>query len=320
MIKHITHSKTAVVIKEPELIIAIVLSVLLIIYLGISWYIAHRVMRVPRLPLGDTPASVGLAYEDVSFHSRIDKLKLKGWYITGKKAFTVIIVTGMHQHRVDYSIGVLDFTRELVERGYNVLLFDLRGRGESQGHGVLLTRFERDIGGAVDYIKQRGCPAEQIGFIGFSAGAAACVIFASGECIGALAADTCFADVTDVFIGKGVSESGLPGWLIGFFGMGMLLVSMVLYGYRKVNPVDRVSAISCPILFIQGDSDDLVPINDAHRLKKASGNPEDEVWIVSGAGHTLSYLTDPDGYIKRVAAFLGKCERAAARKQAARIF
>jgi len=302
------------------MIIAIVLSALLVAYLAISWYIAHSIMKVPRLPLGDTPASVGLAYEDVSFPSRIDKLTLKGWYISGKKAFTVIIVTGMHQNRVDYSIGVLDMTGDLVARGYNVLLFDLRGRGESEGNGVLLTRFERDIGGAVDYTKQRGCPPEKIGFIGFSAGAASSIIFTSGENVAALVSDSCFADVADVFIGKGVSESGMPRWLIGFFGLGTLLVSMVIYGYRRVNPVDRVSAIACPILFIQGGKDDLVPVSDAHRLKEASGNPADEVWIVPDAGHTLSYLTDPTAYMERVAAFLARAEQTAARNLAARLF
>jgi alpha-beta hydrolase superfamily lysophospholipase len=313
-------SKTHIVTKKPAMIIAIVLAALLIVYLAISAYIAHSIMKVPRLPLGDTPASVGLDYKDVSFPSRVDRLTLKGWYIAGKKAFTVIIVTGMHQNRVDYSIGVLDITKDLVARGYNVLLFDLRGRGESEGNGVLLTHFKRDIGGAVDYIKQRGCPAEQAGFIGFSAGAASSVIFASDENVAALISDSCFADVADVFIGKGVSESGMPHWLIKLFGMGTLFMSTVMYGYRKVNPVDRVSAVACPILFIQGDKDDLVPVSDAHRLMEASGNPEDEVWVVPDAGHTLSYLTDPAGYMERVASFLAKAERAAARKQAARLF
>lgn len=302
------------------MIIAIVLSALLIIYLGISWYIAHSIMKVPRLPLGDTPASVGLAYEDVSFPSRIDKLTLKGWYIAGKKYFTIIIVTGMRQNRVDYSIGVLDMTRNLVARYYNVLLFDLRGRGESEGHGVLLTKFKRDIGGAVDYIKKRGCPPEKIGLIGFSAGAASSIIFTSSENVAALVSDSCFADVADVFIGKGVSESGMPRWLIRLFGMGTLFMSTVMYGYRKVNPIDRVSAVACPILFIQGDEDDLVPTNDAHRLKEASGNPADEVWIVPDAGHSLSYVTDSAGYIEQVASLFARAEQAAARKQAARLF
>jgi alpha-beta hydrolase superfamily lysophospholipase len=299
-------------------IVVITVAVLLMGYLAVSAYIARFIMKVPRLPLGATPASVGLAYQDVSFPSRIDRLALKGWYIAGKKTFTIIIVTGMHQNRVDYEIGVLNIARDLVSRGYSILLFDLRGRGESEGKGVLLTMAERDIGGAVDYIKGRGCPAGQIVFIGFSAGAASSIIFTSQECIAAVVSDSCFADVVNTFIGKGVSASGMPRWLIKFFGLGTLLMSRIVYGYRKVNPVDRVSAVACPILFIQGGKDDLVSVREAHRLIKASGNPSNELWLVPDAGHTLSYSTDPDGYIDRVASFLARIERESARRKARR--
>ncbi len=291
------------------MVIAIVILSLLIVYLAISAYIARSIIKVPRLPLGDTPASVGLTYEDVSFPSRIDKLTLKGWYIAGKKAFTVIIVTGMRQNRVDYRIGVLGVTRDLVARGYNVLLFDLRGRGESEGSGVLLTKFERDIGGAVDYIRRKGCPAEGIGLIGFSAGAASSIIFTSVENVAAVVSDSCFADIADVFIGKGASTSGMPRWPIRLFGLGTLLISKAIYGYRKVDPIDRVSAVTCPILFIQGNNDDLVPVSDTHRLLEASGNPADEIWLVPGTGHTLNYVIDPAGYIDRVASFLARVEQ-----------
>ena len=303
------HTRRLMVALKYYMIIAIVLAALVIIYLGISSYIARRVMRVPRQPLGDTPASVGLKYEDVSFPSRKDRLTLKGWYIAGKKDFTVIIVTGMHQHRVDYQIGVLQLTRDLVEHGYNVLLFDLRGRGQSEGQGVLLTRFERDIGGAIDYIRQRGCPANRIALVGFSAGAAASIIFSSGEAVAAVVSDSCFASVADVFVGKGVDESDLPAWLIHFFGLGTLLTSTIMYGYHRVDPVDRVPKVACPILFIQGGKDDIIAVSDTHKLHQASDNPSDEIWVVAEAEHTMSYMTDPAGYIQRLVALLQKAER-----------
>jgi pimeloyl-ACP methyl ester carboxylesterase len=289
--------------------IVIAIAAILVVYLAISFYIAHSVMKVPRLPLGDNPAYIGLAYQDVAFPSRIDKLTLRGWYLAGENKFTIIMVTGMRQNRVDYSIGTLEMTRNLLAKGYSVLLFDQRGRGESEGNGVLLTNFERDIGGAVDYIKGRGCPAEQIGFIGFSAGAASAIIFASQDNVAAVVSDSCFANVADTFIRKGADESGLPRPLIKFFGLGMLFISKILYGYRKVNPVDRVSAVDCPILFIQGGKDDLVPVEDAYELLEASGKPSDEIWVVPDAGHTETYCIDPAGYIDRVASFLAKIEQ-----------
>jgi alpha-beta hydrolase superfamily lysophospholipase len=292
--------------------IAIILAALVAIYLGISAYIARRVMRVPRRSLGDTPASVGLEYEDVSFPSRTDKLNLRGWYIPGKKEFTVIVVTGMHQHRVDYQVGVLQLTRDLVEHGYNVLLFDLRGRGQSQGRGVLLTRFERDIGGAIDYIRQRGCPPNRIGLIGFSAGAASSIIFSSGEAVAAVVSDSCFASVADVFVGKGVAESDLPPWLIHFFGLGTQLMSFIMYGYRRKDPIEHVPRVACPILFIQGGKDDIIEVGDTHRLHRASNNPADMVWVVAEAEHTMSYMTQPDEYIQRLVELFQKAEEGAA--------
>jgi fermentation-respiration switch protein FrsA (DUF1100 family) len=289
--------------------IVIAIAAILAVYLAISAYIAHSLMKVPRLPLGDNPASVGLSYEDVAFPSRVDKLTLRGWYIAGEREFTIIIVTGMRQNRVDYSIGILEITRDLAAKGYSVLLLDQRGRGESEGKGVLLTNFERDIGGAVDYIKGRGCPAQKIGFIGFSAGAASAIVFASQDNVAALVSDSCFANVADTFIGKGASESGLPRPIIKIFGLGTLFMSRIMYGYRKVNPIDRIADVACPILFIQGEKDDLVPVEDAYKLFAASGKPSDEIWIVPDAEHTETYCIDPIGYIERVASFLAKVEQ-----------
>ena len=68
--------------------------------------------------------------------------------------------------------------------------------------------------------------------------------------------------------------------------------------------MSRVADISCPVLFIQGDADDLVPVSDTHRLYRASGNALDELWIVSNAGHTKSYKTEPIMFIEKVVGFL----------------
>jgi alpha-beta hydrolase superfamily lysophospholipase len=297
-------------IPMPILIIAIiVIFVLAAAYFGISAYIARRIMRIPRLPLGADPSSVGLAYENVSFPSRIDRLISKGWYIPGKKILTVIIVTGMHQNRVDYEVGVLNIARDLAAEGYPVLLFDQRGRGQSEGSGILLTRAGRDIGGAVDYVKTRGCPPEKIVLMGFSAGAACSVIFAGREGIGGIISDSCFPHVSETFIGKGVSESHAPRWLIGFFVFGALVMARIMYGYRKVNPIDCVPGIACPILFIQGGRDDLITPDDARRLAGAARQPCFELWIVPQAAHTMSYAADSAGYMERVIALLKRVEK-----------
>ena len=86
--------------KRLCLICAITLVLIILAYLGLSAYIAVTVMELSRMPLEDTPASVGLVYEDVSFPSRIDGLLLKGWYIPGGES-CVIIVNGGQQNRLN---------------------------------------------------------------------------------------------------------------------------------------------------------------------------------------------------------------------------
>ena len=285
------------------IIIIIIVVVILLAYLGTSAYFAAIVMKIPRISLDDSPASVGLNYEDVSFPSRADNITLSGWYIPGGGENTIIMVSGSVQNRIESDIGVLKMSRDLVGRGFNILLFDLRGRGESEGKGLMMTHADRDIGGAVDYIKSRNASAENIGIIGFSTGAASALIFAGQENI-AVVSDSCFADVSEMLVRVGVKERGLPESLVQFFKPGVFLMARIIYGYKRVDPVDIVAEASCPILFIHGEADDLIPVNNAYELYEASDNPSDQVWIVPGATHCQAYNTNPVGYIDEVISFL----------------
>ena len=264
-------------------------------------------LKIPRIPLGQTPDSVGLAYENVCFPNRIDGTLLKGWYLPGKRAITLVIVNGGAQNRVDLETGTLGISRDLLEKGYNLLLFDLRGRGESEGQGYHLIHSERDLGGAVDYLKQR-FPSRSIGLMGFSTGAAAALIFASREKVAAVVSDNCFASVTDSLTTKLAADWGVPRILVRIIAPALFLTARMLYGYKKIDPVHSVANISCPILFIQGDNDDLVPISDAYKLHKASDNALDDLWIVPNASHTQAYHTNPATYIDRVTSFPERTE------------
>jgi pimeloyl-ACP methyl ester carboxylesterase len=179
--------------------ILIILTIFFIIFTGLSGYGAYRALEIPLFPLAGSPASVGLSYEDVSFRSRNDGLLLKGWYLPGKANSAIIVVHGGFQNRIDANVDTLGLTRDLVNGGFSVLLYDLRGRGESQGKGRTLSNIGPDLGGAVDYLVNRGHNEHKIGVIGFCSGAAATAIFACGEQLGAIVLDGCFARVRDMF-------------------------------------------------------------------------------------------------------------------------
>lgn len=282
---------------------AICLATIVFIYAGLSVFGAFRIMELPRLPLKDSPASVGLTYEDVSFPSRGDRVTLRGWYIPAANQIVIVIVHGGFQNRVDDNVGTLQLARDLVDRGYNILLFDLRGRGESDGKGLALLNTELDIGGAVDYLTSRGYPQENIVLMGFCAGAASACIFSSQENPGAVILDGCFPDIPDRITSEAVA-AGVPGYLVELFLPGLHLMVKAIYDYEPVNPVDIVADIACPIFFIHEELDKYTSLEDTYQLYQKSGNPADEIWEVSAAEHSQAYTTHPAEYVARLDKFL----------------
>ena len=97
--------------------VALVLAAAAFLYVSLSFVGGALAMRIPRLPLVGSPASVGLYYEDVSFPARTDGTVLRGWYIPGKGESAIIVVHGGTQTRVDEIVGTLGLARDLVRKG-----------------------------------------------------------------------------------------------------------------------------------------------------------------------------------------------------------
>ncbi|HEY77521.1 MAG TPA: alpha/beta hydrolase [Dehalococcoidia bacterium] len=278
-------------------------AITLAVYIGLSIFGAVRVMEIPRLPLTGSPASVGLDYEDITFISRDDEVRLGGWYIPGEGKAIIVIVHGGFQNRIDQNVDTLGLARDLVAKGYDILLFDLRGRGESAGKGLSLSNIERDIGGAVDYLINKGYEAKNIVLLGFCSGAASSCIFTSQESIGALILDGCFPTVRNI-VTREVAKRGIPELLLDLFSPGILFMARVIYGYEVVDPLNVISRISCPIFFIHEDNDYFITSEEIYGLYQASNNPANEIWEVSTTEHSQAYKTHPYEYVEKIDNFL----------------
>lgn len=262
-------------------------------------------MDTKRLPLEANPESTGLAYRDVSFTSRVDRILLKGWFFPGDKEQVVVIVHGGYQNRVDENVGTLGLTKELVSSGYNVLLFDLRGRGESEGKGQTLSYIDEDIGGAVDFLQNTGYGQDDVCIMGFCSGAVASCIYASRNDVGALILDGCFIDVPTMVV-RQAEDVGIPGFLTRIFIPGIQFMTGAFYDYELINAIDVVGDVNCPILFIREEYDEYTTWEDTLELYQASSNAENEVWEVNGSGHTQAFLNHPEEYVEKVTGFLDK--------------
>jgi pimeloyl-ACP methyl ester carboxylesterase len=212
------------------------------------------------------------------------------------------MIHGANGDRADLGIKMLDIARKMVEAGYNILTFDLRGHGQSEGKHMSLGYYEqRDLLGAIDYVKQRGM--NKIGIIGFSMGAAT-VLMTAANCkeIDAIVADSSFAYLADIVEPQFSRRSRLPKFLI----------PLILFAAKKIHgvdlsmpkPIDAVKQFTTPpILIIHGGQDNTVPVEHASILARACGNPNTRLWIVPEAEHVGSYRARPKEYISQVSSF-----------------
>ncbi len=285
-----------------KVILAVVLAAIAA-FLGISVYLGHSMTAVERLPITETPAICGLDYEEISFTSRVDELTLYGWYLPAEDGDEVIImVHGAEQHRADPGVKMLDIACGLVEQGYSVLMFDTRGHGESEGDRMSAGYYEvRDLGGAVDYVV--GLGFEDIGVLGFSMGAVTAIMTAA-ECddIDVIVSDSAYADLNDMLEPQFAERTSFPT----FFLRPLLFMVKMMYGidFTAIKPVEVVGDIAPrPILFIQGELDDTVPVAHAHSLLAASDNSLNQLWLLPDVGHVEAYITYPEDYMDMVTAF-----------------
>ncbi len=282
--------------------LAIVLAIAVILT-GASAYLGYSLTRVKRVPVEDNPARLGLVYENVTFPSQNRSLTLRGWLLpTRDSDKLIILVHGEQYHRADPEIRMLEISAGLVENGYNVLAFDLRGHGESGGSMVSGGYFEiEDLNGAVEYATTRGF--DRIGVLGFSMGAVTALMEAEGNReIDAVVADSSFADLQDMMESEFAQRAHAPK----FFLNPLLWMIKTMYGvdFPAIQPVKSVAGIAPrPVLFIHGEKDETIPVDHAYRLLEASQNPRNSVWIAPGSAHVRAYDDHPEKYLERVMSF-----------------
>ncbi|MBN1812695.1 MAG: alpha/beta fold hydrolase, partial [Anaerolineae bacterium] len=258
-------------------------TLLLATLAGLAWGGSSKLMarRIPD-PKAD-PTDYGLAYKDVSFRSR-DGLTLRGWFIPANSSAhgTVIFCHG-HAGSMDPDIAYVPWFNAA---GFNVLMFDFRAHGRSEGDRVSLGYFEcQDLLGAIDYLQSQGIT--EVGVMGFSmGGAVGLVTAAQNEAIRAAISDGGFARLESAVLGWGL-ERGLPRWLAFIIARLIITVTGWRLGVRitEADPIRWVARIAPrAVLFIHGDQDPFVTIADVEALYAKSGKPK-ALWRVAEAQH-----------------------------------
>ncbi|MGI2335486.1 MAG: alpha/beta hydrolase [Dehalogenimonas sp.] len=289
------------------LIIPAVAAGLTLIFFLTCALIANGMAMTNRVPLFVPDRLATATFMNVHFPSRVDRIRIRGWYIKSvnpNSRKTVILLHGGKQNRADQTIDLIHLSLDLGQQGFNVLSFDRRGCGESEAASFRERAcFDRDVIGAIDFMLSLK-PGEKIFLLGTSVGAVVALTAASKDPrVSGVIADCCFK--SHLAMGRRVLSQTFKPFIV-FAPMAVQLGPMVC-GLEQSNAIYTTQRVKCPILFINGDADSVVPPDDAEELKSLSAHQLSEVWIVPGAGHSLPYKTDPQGYINKVKGFLDKC-------------
>ncbi len=290
-----------------------------VLYAGASALMANGLTRSTRIRPEDTPATVGLAYESISFPSRAGDVTLSGWLCPPPGCTDmndalaqrwIVLAHGFGSSSADATTGILGLARDLHDRNFGVMLFDFRASGNSEGERSSAGYFERfDLLGALDYLSDRGVERERIGVLGLSmGGAVALMACATPGAAAAVVSDSAFADLW-LMIKR--AQRG-AAWPLRLANPGMSAMARILHGIEisEVSPARSLALSESPVLLIHGEEDEVVPVSHARLLAKASGSrfraDEDlpsNVWLVPEAGHLEAYRNASDEYAGRVAEF-----------------
>jgi uncharacterized protein len=277
-------------------------------YLAISFRVAESVTRVERVPLEPPASAIAPTHEDVTFSSR-DGITLKGWWFAVNGADrAAVIVHGRGRNRVNSDFKPDEVARLLLAHGYSVLLFDLRGHGESGGTRYTLGIEEpRDILAAVDLAAEKARIARaRVALIGESLGGGSALMTVQADpSIGPVVTDSAFADGITVVSESAEVYTSLPSW----FTTGYVLTMRAFLGLDlgQVKPSRVVAAHpERAFLFIHCLDDQLVRMHHALDLRAASANPRTELWLVPNCGHVMAHATHPAEWSQHVLAFLSR--------------
>lgn len=247
------------------------------------FFLQSRLVHLPNMPgreLMATPQQLGLNYEPVSFMTD-DGVKLHGWYIPAQKAQGTLLFfhgnAGNISHRLD---SLVIFNR----LGLDILIFDYRGYGRSEGtpsEGGLY----KDAEAALRYLRgQRDLSMQAIIFFGRSLGGSVAAWLAARYPPAALIIESSFTSAQD-----------MAAELYPFLPTRLLT-------RLRYDTLNNLQAVRSPVLIVHSRDDEIIPFQQGRKLFAAAQEPKRFLEI--RGNHNEGFLESRQVYEKGIQDFL----------------
>lgn len=236
-----------------------------------------------------------------------DGLRLIGYYLAAPEPTTKTVILAHGYTSKGRHMG--SFARFYHHKlGYNVLMPDARGHGQSEGDYIGFGWPERK-----DYLLWINQVIEQVGeaaeivLHGISMGGATVMMVSGEEVVGqvkVIIEDCGYTSAYDQLAYQLKRMYKLPPFPM--LPATSLVTKLVAgYSFSEASALKQVAKSKLPILFIHGAEDRFVPTAMVWQLYDACLSEKD-IYIVEGAGHGTAYGTDRETYEQKVSEFIGR--------------
>jgi fermentation-respiration switch protein FrsA (DUF1100 family) len=241
-------------------------------------FFEERLIYFPSREIGLTPDFLGLEHDEV-FLETSDGIRIHGWFLPAlarrSPSYTVLVCHGNAGNISGRLDRALRLHREL---GVDVLLFDYRGFGRSEGAPSEEGTY-RDAAAAHRYlVGERGIASEGLILFGESLGAAVAIELSLRERAGALVLEAPFTSIAEM------TRVAYP-FLSPF-------TSLVRTRYDNLKKIPEVAV---PLLLFHGRRDPVVPFEQGEALFQSAREPKTFV-AVENAAHADAFVAGGEPY------------------------
>lgn len=242
--------------------------------------------RQSKFPVKDRPV---FPYQEIKLKTG-NGLVIDAWYTKTDSSAkgTIILFHGITANK-SFLLGE---AYEFRYWGYNVLMVDFRGHGNSEGNTTTIGQSEsEEVRLAYDFISQQG--ERNIFLYGVSLGAvvvAKAVTEYSLRPAGVIL-DMPFASLQSYLENK-ARTLGFPGQPFAFLTTFWIGLERGFNGYAHRSK-QYMAGLSCPVLMQWGSRDQFILRPETEKVFKSVGSAEKELVVYEGAGHESFLGVDP---------------------------
>ena len=268
-----------VLIKFVTLLVACLAILNIIMY-----FLQPSMLFMPYREIEATPESWGMHYSPVEIKTE-DNVKLHGWFIPAKGSNKVILFSHGNAGNISNRGDSIKIFHELV---LNVLIFDYRGYGKSEGHPHEQGLYKDAYAAWIYLIEKKGYEKENIILFGRSLGGAVAMWLAVKVQARFLILESTFSSFRDM------ASTQLP------------IISRLLVARYRFKTASRVSKFTGRLLVVHSVEDEIVPYKLAKKIFNAAAEPK--TFLTISGGHNEGFMISQETYKNGLKQFISNRE------------